>query len=443
MQLSDTRPLRQPLIFLHNEAYALLGRLRQVKPFSMTMPAVWAATVSDDAMQGMTDHMARGVGELRGRIEAFIRFLQTPAARRLPAPALQARFALLKLRFNEILDQLDIFADVLAQRSEHTTGVWVAGLDILAADTLRLPHPLYDAPPVMCFLERGHGAAIRKARTRLPGGDRNPVAIIQVPRERMIGSGIAASVVHEVGHQGAALLGLVNSLRAELAVMEKQDPARRTGWNLYGRWISEIVADAWAMAHLGIGATLGLMGVVSLPRYFMFRFKGDDPHPFPWIRVQLSIAFGRQLFPHPQWDRLQTLWERLYPLQGQKAGELQTIGVLQSTARDFVRLVCNHRPPALQGRSFAQLFPIGERQPDQLRARFRQWKEQPNGMLLAPPSETFAVIGQARADNLIPDSVETAWIGKLLNQWAFMYAENRTRKDGARIARAMKGFIQS
>ena len=38
---------------------------------------------------------------------------------------------------------------------------------------------------------------------------RNPVAIIRVPRERMVGHGIASSLVHEVGHQGAALLGLV------------------------------------------------------------------------------------------------------------------------------------------------------------------------------------------------------------------------------------------
>ncbi len=48
------------------------------------------------------------------------------------------------------------------------------------------------------------GAAIRRARTRLPGGGDNPVAIIRVPRERMVGSGIASSLVHEVGHQAAA-----------------------------------------------------------------------------------------------------------------------------------------------------------------------------------------------------------------------------------------------
>ena len=39
--------------------------------------------------------------------------------------------------------------------------------------------------------------------------------MIRIPRERMIGYGIASSLVHEVGHQGAALLGLVESLRPD------------------------------------------------------------------------------------------------------------------------------------------------------------------------------------------------------------------------------------
>ena len=107
-----------------------------------------------------------------------------------PAPReAQRRFTLLRLRFNSIICQFDIFADVLAQRSEHETGVWVAGLDDVAADALELPG-YYTAPPVICYLYRGHGAAIRRARTRLPGGDLTPVVIISVPRERMVGSGV-------------------------------------------------------------------------------------------------------------------------------------------------------------------------------------------------------------------------------------------------------------
>jgi len=125
---------------------------------------------------------------------------------------LQRRFTLIRLRFNVLMSPFDIFADVMTQRSEYETGVWLSGLDLFAADALKLPD-YYDAPPVVCYIDRGHGAAIRRARTRLPGGGNNPAAVIRVRRERMVGSGIAASLVHEVGHQAAALLDLVTSLR--------------------------------------------------------------------------------------------------------------------------------------------------------------------------------------------------------------------------------------
>ncbi|MBK7936799.1 MAG: hypothetical protein IPJ82_06775 [Lewinellaceae bacterium] len=293
--------------FLRTEALSLLTRLRQLSPFSLVMPMTPAATLGHAAMESIDRHLEKAKTDLQQSVRQFVFWLEKAGKQGVTAEDAQARFALLKIRFNQILDQLDIFADVLAQRAEHHTGVWVAGLDALAEESLRLPLKLYDPPPVICFLDRGHGAAIRRARTRLPGGDSNPVAVIQVPRERMVGSGIGASLIHEVGHQGASLLSLVETLGPELKKAAKRDPAHARAWDLYNRWISEIVADVWAMGHLGIGATVGLMGVLSLPRYFVFRMLDDDPHPFPWIRVMLSLSFGRfftRIRSGPTWKNL-------------------------------------------------------------------------------------------------------------------------------------------
>jgi len=166
---------------------------------------------------------------------------------------------------------------------------------VVSADALQLRHRYYDAPPVICYLDRGVGAAIRRARTRLPGGGDNPVAIIKVPRERMVGSGIASSLIHEGGAPGRALLELVESLRPVLKGLQRGSAGEREAWQLWERWISEIVADFWSIASIGVGSTLGLMGVVSLPRAFVFRLNFDDPHPAPWIRVKLSAAIGQAL----------------------------------------------------------------------------------------------------------------------------------------------------
>jgi hypothetical protein len=145
------------------------------------------------------------------------------------------------------------------------------------------------------------------------GGGSNPVAIIRVPRERLVGSGIASSLVHEIGHQGAPLLNLIPSLRAVVQSLQHGSERNRLVWRLWDRWIGEVVADFWSVAKVGIASTVGLIGVVSLPRFFVFRLNVDDPHPTPWLRVKLSCAIGGALYPHLQWARLSihlTAWTK-------------------------------------------------------------------------------------------------------------------------------------
>jgi hypothetical protein len=277
---------------LDQETRALLSRLDRVKPFALHETMVQAAAPSSGAQVGIEHYLMTGRRELYQMVLRYLAWLQSSAGRSASISETQRRFTFLRMRFNTIMDQFDIFADLMTQRSENETGVWLAGLDVLASDALTLPEKFYEAPPVICYLDRGHGAAIRRARTRLPGGGENPVAIIQVPRERMVSHGIASSLVHEVGHQGAALLDLVSSLRPVLRRMIGGQSGSLNAWYLFNRWISEITADLWSVAKVGICSTLGLMAVVSLPRAFVFRIALDDPHPVPWLRVKLSCAMG-------------------------------------------------------------------------------------------------------------------------------------------------------
>src|SRR6202048_2762711 len=298
---------------LDQEARALLARLSRVRPFVLNHPMVVAAGVLPRAEIAIEQFLANGRKELRQRVRMFIGWLRA-AGQSVPAAEAQRRFVFLRLRFNAVLSQLELFNQVISQRGESDQGVWISGLDVVSYDALALP-AYYTAPPVICYLDRGVGAAIRRARTRLPGGGENPVAIIRIPRERMIGSGIASSLIHEVGHQGAALLGLVPSLQAGLRT--RQSIAREPLiWRLWERWLSEIVCDFWSVARVGIASTLGLIGVVSLPRPFVFRVTFDGPHPIPWIRVKLSCAIGEGLYPHPQWRKVARLWESYYPVAG-------------------------------------------------------------------------------------------------------------------------------
>jgi hypothetical protein len=362
--------------------------------------------------------MARGRRELRGRVADYLRWLRGREGQRAPASEAQRRFTFLRLRFNAVLSQFHIFADVLTQRSEHETGVWLSGLDALAADALALPGCLIKPPPVICYLDRSPGAAIRRVRTRLPGGGENPVAIIRVPRERMISSGLASSVVHEVGHQGAALLGLAGSVRREIEEIKSIGGEARAPWVYFSRWISEILADFWSVAKLGVTATLGLLGVVSLPRAFVFRLSEDDPHPIPWIRVKLSCAMGKALYPHSQWDRLASVWDGYYPPSAVAAERRLLLASLEGEIPEFVSLLVGHQPPPLGGKSLVEAMPVEERQPSQLAAYHEQWRSSPSQMRRAPPSLVFAVVGQARLMGKTTPEEESRTLTELLTHWA-------------------------
>ncbi|GEO06943.1 hypothetical protein AAE02nite_46070 [Adhaeribacter aerolatus] len=409
--------------FLENEAIALLTRLDMVKPFALNTPMVRAAAISAEAQNAINELINKVSLEVKQKVNGFISWLKSPTSQQATAAEAQTRYSLLKLRFNNLLDQLDIFADVLSQRGEHSTGVWLAGLDVMAMDALALPGGYYHPPPLVCFLDRGHGAAIRRARTRLPGGDSNPVGVIQVPRERLVGSGIASSLIHEVGHQGSDLLNLIDSVRGaiNLKVKQGQDVL---AWQLLSRWISEILSDFWAMAHIGIGATTGLIGVVGLPSYFVFRIGTDGPHPFPWIRVKISIAFGKALYPHPQWQYLEKQWESFYPTKGLEPGKLQIINSLEKVLPEFANLLINHKPASLKGKLLKDIFPYKERQPARLQELYQRWRHSPQLIESAAPTLVFAVLGQAKSDRSITAGEESRVLQHMLTRWALLRAQH-------------------
>lgn len=403
------------LWMLDQEARALLARLARVKPFVLSEPMVLAASLLPAAQIAIERFLTKGRRELQERIQEYLSWMHGEG-KQAPPNEMQRRFVFLKLRFNAVLAQLELFYQVISQRSESEQGVWISGLDVVAADALALPE-FYEAPPVICYLDRGIGGAIRRARTRMPGGGENPVAVIRIPRERMIGSGIASSLVHETGHQAAALLGLVPSLQQVLR--DKQRAAQQPmPWRLWERWISEIVADSWSVARVGVVSTLGLIGVVSLPRPFVFRINVDDPHPAPWIRVKLSCAIGDGLYPHPQWKRIADLWESYYPLADLDGERKKLLAQLQQTLAEFVTIMIDHRPQALRGRSLREAMKVEERTPARLAALFSAWNKAPPQMYRASPSLVFAVLGQAKADGGLSPKDESDLLAKLLTFWA-------------------------
>jgi hypothetical protein len=130
--------------------------------------------------------------------------------------------------------------------------------------------------------------------------------------------------------------------------MESNAGEQKAAWRYWNRCISEILADFFSVARVGITSTLGLMGVVTLPRYFVFRLKLDDPHPVPWMRVRLSCAMGRVLYPHAQWGQTGKHLAVVLPVEDndEKQGVLR---LLEATMPGLATLIAHHRPKSLRG----------------------------------------------------------------------------------------------
>jgi hypothetical protein len=152
---------------LAQEARSLLTRLARVKPFVLVESMLPAAALLPSAQSAIERHLVLGRRELRRMIMGFMGWLRGPQGRQATAAEGQRRFTFMRMKFNAMLTQFDLFNDVVTQRSEHESGVWLSGLDVVSADALALPgadstsysKPYYDAPPVICYLDRGPGAA--------------------------------------------------------------------------------------------------------------------------------------------------------------------------------------------------------------------------------------------------------------------------------------------
>ena len=129
----------------------------------------------------------------------------------------------------------------------------------------------------------------------------------------------------------------------------------------------------------------GLIGVVSLPRAFVFRINFTDPHPVPWIRVKLSCAIGHSLYPHPQWRKISDLWSSYYPI-GDLADERRDLFArLESSFPEFISVLTNPVVPNLRGRSLPEAMEVGQRSPAQLKSFSRSGAMRRNSSIARLP----------------------------------------------------------
>jgi hypothetical protein len=404
------------------ETAALETRLAGLPRFADTLPMVAAAAPSHDAVCVADRAVERSRATLGRDLLRLRSHLAGARQDHAHLRRAQRRYLALRGQFSRLLGTVDVFSDALTQRAEHGIGVVLRGLDILATDGIRTRAPGYSPPPLVCYLDDsvpGGGGAIRRAFTLLPGGETNAVGLIKIPRERLLGLGLT-SLLHEVGHQGVASLGLLPFYRALI----QRGISRGDLDSFAGAWwshkLSEVLPDLWAVAKLGITATLGLLGVLGRNDALTFHDRPDDPHPVPWLRAMTSARWGGLTMPHDTWSSLSRLWTTLYSPVRAPAAVRVLLQRLVPTIDVVLGLIAGARPDALGGMTLPEALAAGSVAPSvllpDLPSKISDLKRGRAGDL--SPCMSLAVVGLARHVGVLEAAEEHDLLDQQARAWA-------------------------
>lgn len=246
---------------------------------------------------------------------------------------------------------LDFFADAINCRTNPQVAAVLRACDTLANRSMT---QVLDAigkitPPAVTYLGEGRGASILKAHQRLwDGGEICPVAAIKVTRHNLLQP---TALVHEAGHQVAAIVGWNDELAATLAQSLQRQGASADLADIWAGWASEIAADAFSFVHTGFASVAALHDVLDGDPAQVFRHLQGDPHPISYLRVLLGVQMCRHFYGEGPWDTLALSWTGTHRLE-RAAPETRVIAVDSLALLDaVVRLAIDTPMRAFQGRA--------------------------------------------------------------------------------------------
>jgi hypothetical protein len=403
------------LLMLADNTVGLSQRVQAVQSFNDTIAMVKSASISDKAFSQINSFLLQNKITICTKLDEMLALLKSEKTAGTNITKLNFRHVAQKIMVNNFFTCVDEYEDVLIQRGEQYYGIQIAGIDHLAKNAMKLEGVSLDAPEIICYLERGWGAAIRRANTKMAGGVKAPVSIIRIPRERMGSISLAGSLVHEVGHQIAALFDLNAKMKNELALKYRQ--TKKEEWNIFGNWISEILADVFSVGKLGICSTMGLMQVMTLPSFLVFNLDLTDCHPFPYIRVKINCAAGKYLAPSLQWGELENVWDTYYNTSNLHKSAVQRIDNMLKIIPELIAIIMEFNPIKDKPLKIKQLF----------NTELLSWNNASkiyNGRLLKKRlykmgcCEAFAALGQLKQKGFIKPEEEVNIVSELLQRFS-------------------------
>ncbi|HUS05351.1 MAG TPA: hypothetical protein VMZ52_03595 [Bryobacteraceae bacterium] len=367
----------------------------------------------------LTDRQWRGINlQFAGRQTNLMERLAAAEQRLLPhiyqravQRQLNAALGQLELDLSQALVIFDTYMDVLTQRHPGPLGAMLAGCDIVAKDALRRDHPsLLAVEDPLVYCDRGFGASTLREGVVFPGGARNPMPLIQIPYSRLLEKYNLTSILHEVGHEAMARLGL----RTELPKVFRATVSKAGGSSaiadLFSLWSSEIGPDFWGFCCSGLAAAGTIQEFLALPPAHVFRVLWTDPHPPPYIRALLAFRLCRDVWGRGPWDEWQSTWLGNYPIDQAPADSKPTLRQAQRVIPAISEALLSHKFDTTGGRPIPSMFNLGVLNPGSLAGRINGSSIRLRGLRPAAHLAVFRVLREQR-------NIAEPALDRLMTQW--------------------------
>ena len=306
--------------FLESKIRGLAARARRLSRFTRDAVGIRPEDQPYTPSQRHFDAANRRLQQIdagvRGQLERLSRELTRPG---VDYDSVLSTAALVEREVDRARRTYALFFDVFIQRGTAFAPA-LAACDTIAADcfqVVRTAAPGLLRTPLLkpvTYLEHGFSPATfrRGVMLRRLLGESNPFPLVRVPYERVESPWGMGVLLHEIGHNLQADLGIWQE--TQQAVQRRVWQVSRNAWltRIWTRWHKEIFADLIALLLGGPASVRSMKDFLAYPSSRVLTFRPLSVHPTPYLRMFIQAEMLRRMgFPRDA-RRIQRVWSALY-----------------------------------------------------------------------------------------------------------------------------------
>jgi hypothetical protein len=318
--LARLSPSGEVRSFIEAKVRGLAARARRLSQFSHQDVGIRPEDIPYTPSRAHFAAASQRLGEIDRHVSQTLTELQREVQRpTFSTEDILRRAALVEREVDRARRAYGLFFDVFSQRGTYFAPA-LAACDTIAADcfqVVRRAAPGLFREPLLkpvTYLEHSFSPATfrRGVLLRRLLGERNPFPLVRVPYERIESPWGMGVVLHEIGHNLQADLGIW--LETQQAVQRRVLQATGNAWltRIWTRWHKEIFADLIALLLGGPASARAMKDFLAYPASRVLAFRPLGVHPTPYVRVFIQVEMLRRMGFAAEARRVASIWSQLY-----------------------------------------------------------------------------------------------------------------------------------